>query len=212
MTLYYHYKNKPYKFLGIAKHSETLEDLVVYETRYPNELATLWVRPREIFESEIEFEGKMTPRFRKARIQITPTSFIDTQAKETIAKLCRKIFGDFDPVRFDEKMKSAKAELLVATVDGKLAGFKLGYELSGEIFYSWLGGVLPEYRGVGIASELIKTQHQWCLKQGYQILQTKTQNHFREMFILNLKHGFEVIGTENSSTKGLKIILQKRLS
>ncbi len=33
MKLFRHYKNKPYKYIGTAKHSETLEDMVIYETR-----------------------------------------------------------------------------------------------------------------------------------------------------------------------------------
>jgi hypothetical protein len=42
MKLYNHYKNKPYKYIGEAKHSETLEDVVIYETRYENKIGKLW--------------------------------------------------------------------------------------------------------------------------------------------------------------------------
>ena len=37
MKLYHHYKNKPYTYLGLARHSETLEEMVIYETRYEND-------------------------------------------------------------------------------------------------------------------------------------------------------------------------------
>ena len=60
---YRHYKNKFYKVLGVAKHSETLEDLVVYEALYENKTSQLWVRPLEMFIEEVEVDGKKVPRF-----------------------------------------------------------------------------------------------------------------------------------------------------
>lgn len=60
---YRHYKNKLYKVIGVAKHSETLEDLVVYETLYDNKLSRLWVRPKTMFLEEVEVGGQKVPRF-----------------------------------------------------------------------------------------------------------------------------------------------------
>lgn len=62
---YQHFKNKKiYRVLGIAKHSETLEDLVVYEAQYENELSKLWVRPLSLFTGVAEYEGKKVLRFK----------------------------------------------------------------------------------------------------------------------------------------------------
>ena len=52
-----------YTVLGVAKHSETLEDLVVYESLYDNPLSKLWVRPLKMFVEKIELDGKKVPRF-----------------------------------------------------------------------------------------------------------------------------------------------------
>lgn len=60
---YRHYKGKLYKVLGIVKHSETLEDLVLYECLYENKTAKVWVRPLKVFSEKIELNGKMVPRF-----------------------------------------------------------------------------------------------------------------------------------------------------
>ncbi len=49
--------------LGVAKHSETLEDLVVYEAQYDNDMSKLWVRPIAMFEELVEIDGKQTKRF-----------------------------------------------------------------------------------------------------------------------------------------------------
>lgn len=60
---YKHYKGNFYRVLGVAKHSETLEDLVVYEALYDNEVSKLWVRPLKMFTEKVELNGKKVPRF-----------------------------------------------------------------------------------------------------------------------------------------------------
>ncbi len=63
-ALYKHYKTeKLYKIIGIAKHSETLEDLVIYEAQYENPTSKLWARPLSMFLESVEFKGKKQPRF-----------------------------------------------------------------------------------------------------------------------------------------------------
>ena len=64
LGIYKHYKGKLYRVLGVAKHSETLEELVVYETLYDNPTSKLWVRPKKMFEETVELEGKTMPRFK----------------------------------------------------------------------------------------------------------------------------------------------------
>ncbi len=59
---YEHYKGKQYEVIGIAKHSETLEYLVVYKALYGN--YDLWIRPLEMFLEKIEADGKQVPRFK----------------------------------------------------------------------------------------------------------------------------------------------------
>jgi hypothetical protein len=58
---YRHYKGGEYEVIGVARHSETLEPLVVYRPLY-NE-SGLWVRPHAMFFGEIEIDGRRQPRF-----------------------------------------------------------------------------------------------------------------------------------------------------
>ena len=58
-----HYKGKLYEVIGIARHSETLEELVVYRALYQVDGENLWVRPMKMFLEEVEIEGKKMPRF-----------------------------------------------------------------------------------------------------------------------------------------------------
>jgi hypothetical protein len=59
--LYRHYKGNQYEVVGMARHSETLEELVVYRALYGEH--GLWVRPRAMFTEAVEFEGRSVPRF-----------------------------------------------------------------------------------------------------------------------------------------------------
>ncbi|MEK7623545.1 MAG: DUF1653 domain-containing protein [Patescibacteria group bacterium] len=59
---YEHYKGKYYDVIGMAKHSETLEKLVVYRALYGEH--DLWVRPLKMFLEEVEIEGKKVLRFK----------------------------------------------------------------------------------------------------------------------------------------------------
>jgi cyclomaltodextrinase len=59
---YRHFKGKEYEVVGVARHSETLEDHVIYRPLYESESA-YWIRPLAMFFELVEHEGKVVPRF-----------------------------------------------------------------------------------------------------------------------------------------------------
>lgn len=63
LGIYKHFKGGMYRVIGVAKHSETLEDLVIYEALYDNPESKFWVRPLENFLGEAELDGKKISRF-----------------------------------------------------------------------------------------------------------------------------------------------------
>jgi hypothetical protein len=58
---YRHYKGNLYEVIGTARHSETLEEMVVYRALYGE--GGLWVRPLGMFLESVEIGGKTVPRF-----------------------------------------------------------------------------------------------------------------------------------------------------
>jgi hypothetical protein len=58
---YRHFKGREYTVLGIARHSETHEELVVYRQEYGD--GSLWVRPLAMFAETVAHDGREVPRF-----------------------------------------------------------------------------------------------------------------------------------------------------
>ena len=58
---YRHFKGNEYEVIGIARHSETLEEMVVYRALYVD--AGIWVRPAKMWNETVERDGKTFQRF-----------------------------------------------------------------------------------------------------------------------------------------------------
>jgi ribosomal protein S18 acetylase RimI-like enzyme len=74
------------------------------------------------------------------------------------------------------------------------------------------GGVQPAYRRQGIAQQMMDLQHSKVKSMGFRCIRTYTENKHKEMLILNIKFGFEVIGVFKSDHDDKqKIMLEKSL-
>ncbi len=211
MNLYRHYKNKAYRILKEVKHSETLEDMVLYESLYDNPLGSLWVRPKTMFYENIEYNGQTRARFAKVECTIETHSSFSGSNRQWIESIAKSSYDDWNAHLFDERAQNFKVfHIGFAFIDKKPVAFKIGYAQTPNDFYSWLGAVLPDFRRSGIGSALMEAQHAWCLSQDYRKIRTKCLNFNRAMLGLNLNHGFLVYDTETTK-QGLKLILEKNL-
>ncbi|MBS4193571.1 GNAT family N-acetyltransferase [Lederbergia citri] len=127
-----------------------------------------------------------------------------------ILQIHEDIFHDSSAL-IRKMVNKSKILIVVAIKDSRVVAYKMGYELSNEKFYSWLGGVDQNYRNLGIATKLMEKQHEYLRKHGYKIVQTKTKNRWRQMLILNLKNGFNIMDTYTDKNGEIKIILEKNL-
>ena len=82
---------------------------------------------------------------------------------------------------------------LIAEVEGQPVGCKLGYEKYEDgSFYSWLGGVHPDFRMKGVARKLSEKQEHWAKANGYQSIKFKTLNRHKAMIAFAILNGFDV--------------------
>jgi GNAT superfamily N-acetyltransferase len=98
-----------------------------------------------------------------------------------------------------------------AAHDGEqLIGFKAGYALTEQRYYSWLGGVHPAWRRQGMAAQLADAQHRWLAQRGYTTVETASRAENHAMARMNLTLGFSIEGSKNEP-EGLKVLWSKRL-
>lgn len=112
---------------------------------------------------------------------------------------------------YDERLKGKLHLIAVAEVDQQLAGFKVGYDKFGDSsFYTWMGGVLPEYRKMGVARSLANFQESFVRKNGFDSIILKTRNRHKNMLLFALSSGFQIIGFEPERVNRESRILLKR--
>ena len=213
MNFFKHYKNKPYRKIGEAVHSETLESHVVYECLYKNDIAKTWIRPKKMFEEKITVDGKQLARFQRIDADVKSFTLLEPATISIIVDLANRIFKTDQAQYIHSRLESESGFYLqIAYIESQPVGFKLGYRLGPELFYSWLGGVLDTHRGLGLAKQLMTNQIDWCRENGYKVITTKTRNQFQSMLLLNLKMGFSITGFEVAeSISENRIWLEKRL-
>lgn len=134
----------------------------------------------------------------------------DKKGFAAVDSLHREVFGmPLDP----ESLKGKRDLLFTLAWDGEIcAGFFISYALKRDRYYLWMAGVDEKYRGQGIATGLIERLQDYCRENGYAELQLKTKNKWRNMLLLSIKSGFDVIGTYTDDNGEPKIILQKKVS
>ncbi|MGR3970585.1 GNAT family N-acetyltransferase [Shewanella sp. 1180_01] len=152
-----------------------------------------------MYSIETKAESGLTPELTTQLIQLS----------QQIPELDRPLTSEV----LNQRLQGKKCLILVAYVEGELAGFKLGYEQEEAIFYSWLGGVASDFRRLGLAQSLLEYQETWARRQGYNHIQVKTMNRFPAM--LNLLISNQYLITElNADPKSLvdhKLHLRKSI-
>ena len=121
-----------------------------------------------------------------------------------------EIFNDADVFFFKQRLvDNENVYSIIAYIDDKPIGFKVGYYYSDDTFYSWVGGILPDYRKKGIATKLAELQEQYAKSAGYSKLRTKSMNQYKSMMILNLKRGFDIVKFYTNEKGQTKIVFEK---
>lgn len=114
---------------------------------------------------------------------------------------------------YTDRLKNRHHLALVAEKEGELLGFKVGYQdEKPETFYSWMGGVRPEFRKFGIATALADYQEKWAKKNGYTFIFFKTRNRLPPMINFGLSRGFKIIEViRKGGVEDYRIVMKKDL-
>lgn len=117
---------------------------------------------------------------------------------DVIAEMNETIFGE---ERIINTFARDDLMILLATVEGRPAGFKIGYREKDLVFYSAKGGVLEEYRRNGIARRLLFEMIARVTTRGYRRFAFDTfPNRHPGMAVLALQEGFRITRADFNPT------------
>lgn len=115
---------------------------------------------------------------------------------ELIANLYNEIFRPPQDAAFFHRRLDERRNVLnlVADLEKKPVGFICGYELRPSTYYSWLCGVLPDARRLGIASQLMSAEQAWAQQHGFEMLRFECNNQARPMIHVAIRYGYDIVG------------------
>ncbi|MFC3417506.1 GNAT family N-acetyltransferase [Algoriphagus hitonicola] len=114
---------------------------------------------------------------------------------------------------YTDRLKDRLHLALVAEKEGELLGFKVGYQSEKPgTFYSWMGGVRPEFRKFGIANALAEYQEKWASSNGFTSIFFKTRNRLPPMINFGLRRGFKIVEViRKGGVEDYRIVMRKEL-
>jgi len=120
------------------------------------------------------------------------------------------------PYKIEEYKKrcAGKYLALIAEIDNKPVGFKIGYDrFKNGSFYSWMGGVLPKFRRMGVAYSLANSQEKWAAENKFSSILLKTRQKHGGMIAFSLNRGFIITEeTQITLAEETRIWMQKSLN
>ncbi len=124
------------------------------------------------------------------------TDQVDPKDTELMAHLFNQVFRpERDGDSFARRLESRMHPLfMVARIDNEAVGFYVGMELKPAIHFSWLCGVMPDARRMGVATVLMRDAMGWAQSRGYSGLRFECTNDKRPMLHFGISQGFNIIG------------------
>ena len=101
--------------------------------------------------------------------------------------------------------------MLVASLDDHPVGFFAGFELKPGVFFSWLFGVLPDYRRNGIATQLMDAVQAWAAQHGYESIRFECHNQHRPMLHLAISQAYDVVGIRWDPDRGNNLVIFEKV-
>ncbi|MCP4591751.1 MAG: GNAT family N-acetyltransferase [bacterium] len=115
---------------------------------------------------------------------------------ELVADLHNQVFTPpRDAASFERRFDGRRNTLLlIAQLDQQPVAFLTALELKPDTHFTWLCGVLPDCRRMGLASQLMEAHKSWATEQGYEFVRFECYNRHRPMLHTAITQGANIIG------------------
>ena len=130
-----------------------------------------------------------------------------------IAELYSQIFRPTRDVEFFRRRFLGRYNnlIMVASLDDRPVGFYVGFELKPTVFFSWLYGVLPDFRRQGIAAQLMDAVQDWVSSHGYESIRFECHNKHRPMLHLAISQNYDVVGIRWDADRGNNLVILEKV-
>ncbi len=213
---YRHYKGHLYEVIGTARHSETLEDMVIYKALYGD--FGIWVRPLKMFLENIEVDGKIQKRFGFVGDESSKEIAIDAlkpdctlfEATSEEIEILEDKLDKFnrEQLSFVGDMEIKKNYIIKNKTGDIVAGIRGCFYLEECLFISMLF-IDKDKRKQGLGSILLQTIEEQARSMKISLIHLNTFDFQAKDFYL--KHGYEVFGVLDDCPKGHKRYYMKKV-
>jgi len=144
-------------------------------------------------------------------MEIVRKTLEDLKVVEDIEKKVSEFKISYNKKQYLNRLRGRKYSIFFAIEDSQTAGYAVSYG-KGDKFYIWTIAVLKNYRGKGVAKELLEKSIEAGKKLGYRKVYLKTRNEFKTMLFLALKLGFKITNvTKKEDVNQNRIWMEKIL-
>jgi len=140
---------------------------------------------------------------------------IDPNDSTTIAHLYNQVFKpERDEAFFVRRLSNRNSPLvLVARIKNEAVGFFVGMELRPGVYFSWVTGVFPDARRMGIATQLMCAAADWAKAEGYRTIRFECTNQHRPMLHFGIEQDYNIVGIRfDGETNENMIIFERPLA
>jgi GNAT superfamily N-acetyltransferase len=143
----------------------------------------------------------------------TVIDLVEPEDMEVVVELYNQIFRPHRNLESFERRFMGRYNVLrlIARRGREPVGFFLGFELKPTVFFAWFYGVLPEYRRMGIASQLMEAVHEWARDRGYEMIRFECHNQQRPMLHLAVAKEYDMVGLRWDSDRGENLVIFEKV-
>lgn len=126
-----------------------------------------------------------------------------------IAEMYNRVFSPNQNEEFFRRRFRGRhnVSMLVALFDDKPVGFIVGFELTPTTYFSWVCGVLPDSRRLGVCTQLMQAQEALAKEHHYSILRFECQNQHRPMLHVAIREGYDLVGIRWETTTASNVVI-----
>jgi GNAT superfamily N-acetyltransferase len=130
-----------------------------------------------------------------------------------IANLYNQVYRPSRDVEFFRRRFLGRYNILtmIASLDDRPVGFYAGFEPKPSVFFSWLYGVLPDFRRHGIATQVMDAVQAWVVQHGYESIRFECHNQHRPMLHLAISQGYDVVGIRWDPDRGNNLVIFEKV-